>query len=183
MNDPQPQPLGKPTPGPDANDGEILRLATSLNSFVTDSIKFADQKASFILGLVTAVFALLCQAGLHRTWLHAPWPWSWPAWLTFSAFAADGLAGLLAIHTVLPRLKHASSTGIVYWRTVAKFGAPSEYAQAVVDRGVSGMAREMLEQCQVLSVVCSRKYAALNRALWLGGLGVALSLVAVVLCK
>ena len=163
-----------------ANDW-LLSFAMNMNSYATDYIKFADQKASFILGLITAVLALLYKADIHNVWLVKPSVWGFNNALTFATFCFNIIAGFNAILTVLPRLNPTNPEGIIFWKAVAKYNTPVDYETVVIEKSKEEIAKELLQHYHSLSNVCSLKYRYLSIAMWCGAIGICLSLLTAIL--
>jgi hypothetical protein len=160
-----------------------LTFALEQNKYANEYIKFADQKAAIILGLITAGLAILESSGGHKAWTGQPF--SLVGVLTTLAFLINVLAGAFAALTLLPRLRTGGSlqTTRIYWRDVAKLETPEKYAAAIMGSQREEIVRELLCHYQILSQICSRKYVMVTCAMWAGLVGIAVSLGVALLVK
>lgn len=165
----------------DTTNDWLLSFANDMNSYASDYIKFADQKAAFIMGLITAILALLYEAGIHDSWLIPLSTWRFTNALAFAAFGFNIIAGFNAIVTVLPRLSPTNPQGIIFWKAVAKYKTPTEYETEITSKSKDDIVRELLQHYHSLSRVCTLKYRYLNIAIRFGAVGISLSLLAAIL--
>ena len=168
-----------PTNGPPEEEWQI-GLAKDLNSYVSDYIKFADQKAAFFLALNTAVLALLYKENIHYFWLKSLSLWGFTGWTAFFAYAFHVVGAFWSFRTVMPKLKPTNPEGIIFFNAVAAINTPEEYETLFLAKDKDGMAKELIQHFHSLSNVCSIKYKQLDRAIWYTGLGIALSLFIVI---
>ena len=164
-----------------ADAAAALSFAQHLHGHVFDQIRFADQKATVLLGVTSAVLALLYRAGLHDLWLQSRNHWTASACVSLVAILLDGTALAYALLAVLPRLRPASPRRLAYWRAVAGLGSSTEYSRAVLALPQSELACQLLEDCHALSVVCARKFRLLSASFWVAAGGLATSALLVVL--
>lgn len=144
------------------------------HSYVTECIKFADQKAAFVFAASTGLLCYLFKSGLHKLWLKPPLTWSPGDLLCFTGMACLLIGLCFAAAVVVPRL-HATHSGLVFFRSVTEFETAETYASEVLSSPEPLLTRSILKHTYDLSKVCSSKYAKLAIALWGTSIGVALS--------
>jgi hypothetical protein len=144
--------------------------AEHVHRYLSDYIKFADQKATFVFGGAAALLAFLYKAEASRRWLKPVGGWTLGDALAFLAMLALAAAALVAVAVIVPRLG-GSRRGLIFWESIAQFESGAEYAAAVTGVGAADLLRAKLQHCWELSGVCRRKYRVLGVAIWLGAVG------------
>lgn len=154
----------------------VMAFAEQTHGYISDYIKFADQKAAFVFTATTALLAFLYQAGASRRWLRPPWAWTFGDGLAFLAMLGLGMAALVSVVVIVPRLSGARR-GFVFWESVAEFPSGADYTDAVLTLTAGELSRAKLEHCWELAGVCRRKYRVLGIAIWIGAFAVYTSVV------
>lgn len=129
-------------------------------------IGLADSKAVFVFGGAAALVGYLFTQAGARAGLLAP-SWS-PVFvlLTLSVLFLVGSA-LHAFGVVAPRLGTSHPKGMIFFHTVAAKTSAADYVQEVRALSDDEITEARLAHCFDLSVVCSRKYRTLRKAMLL----------------
>lgn len=144
--------------------------------YIRNYISLADTKAAWTFTLVAGVLAYLFSKDTTRTALLNPeWPASYGV-LVAAVILLVG-SGLFSFLVVAPRLSTPSGEGVVFFESVAKKPSAQAYLAEVVASDAGALTEARLKHCYDVSRVCSRKYAALKTAIWLGLPGTALALI------
>jgi hypothetical protein len=146
------------------------QFAYFLHLYIRDFIKFADQKAAFILALASAILAFLVRQGAHKSLLAPIGNRNFSDWSAFFACFLISSTSLLALLVVLPRLS-GKRTGVVYWGAFLQSGGASAYKATLQPLDGNRLVSEILEHCYELAEIADRKYELLKWATWLGALG------------
>jgi hypothetical protein len=155
-------------------------FALHQHSYVTEYIKLADQKAAVVLAVSTGLLCYLFKNGLHKLWMKAPLTWGLPDVLCFFGMAGLLVGLCLAAAVVVPWLRK-THRGLVFFRSVTEFESATVYASEVLSSPDPLLTRAILKHTYDLSKVCSSKYAKLGIALWASSVGIALSVLALLL--
>lgn len=150
--------------------GAHSQFAYFVHLYIRDFIKFADQKAAFILAVASAILAFLVKQGAQKSLLAPLGNRSFSDWSAFFACLLVSLAALLALLVVLPRL-NGKGSGIVYWGAFLQLGDASAYKAALQPLDENRLVSAILEHCYELAEIADRKYELLKWATWLGALG------------
>jgi hypothetical protein len=154
-------------------------FAYHLHSYISDYIKFADQKAAFIFAINAALLGYQFRSKAYLMWLKKPSFWT-PLdiiCLLGMVLLAVGLAFSSAV--VIPSLRKTHK-GIVFFRSVSEFADASNYASNVINSAPGRLTREILEHAFDLSKICSSKYWKLVAATWSTSVGVVLTVLTLI---
>ena len=146
------------------------QFAYFLHLYIRDFIKFADQKAAFILAVASAILAFLVKQGAQKSLLAPIGNRNFSDWSAFFACLLISSASLLALLVVLPRLS-GKGTGIVYWGAFLQSGGASVYKETLQRLDENRLVSAIFEHCYELAEIADRKYELLKWATWLGALG------------
>jgi hypothetical protein len=150
------------------------RFAAENHAFISDLIRFADEKAGFYFGASAAILYLLFRDGVQKNW----WQWlpSHPVRQTLglTAMLASGLACAFALVVVTPR-RWGSTSGHIFFGAIAQFRSRDSYADEVMKTPDDELIREKLSHCYELARICGRKYKWLRLQVWSMILGLILS--------
>jgi hypothetical protein len=145
--------------------------------YLTDNIKFADQKAGFLIAfdglLVKAAVELFNSAGVRFDSLLK---FSLSIWHVSVIVGAGSLiiGIILCLGVVFPRRGGVVKKGLVFWESIAQYPSATEYVQDVMIAADDELDRVMAEQQYFVSVTATRKYHILRRAFWASCIGAAL---------
>lgn len=145
-------------------------FAYFVHQYLRDFIKFADQKAAFIMAIASAILAFLTRQGAYKSLLTPIRERGLPEWAASSSFLFIALAGLLALLAVLPRLG-SKAVGIIYWKGILQSGGPLNYRMKVQTVDDHGLIRSVLDHSYELAEIADRKYEILKWATWIGTIG------------
>jgi len=173
MTPPQSQPATEPKPR--ANDEDLKEqnsFVTYVHDYICDFIKFADQKAAFILAGASGFLALVYNQGGRAIWRVALGDWRTREWLAGMAIILMAVSAVFAILTVAPRLK-GGARGLIYWSAIAGFSSPQEYREALAKLDLRTTTDEISRHCYELSQITQSKYELLKWATLTGMAGLA----------
>lgn len=146
------------------------QFAYFLHLYIRDFIKFADQKAAFVLAVTSAILTFLVKQGAQKSLLAPLGNRGFSDWSAFFACLFVGLGAFMALLAVLPRLR-GKPHGIVYWGAFLSLGDASAYKAALQPLDENHLVSAVLEHCYELAEITDRKYELLKWAAWLGALG------------
>lgn len=150
--------------------GEQKEFASLVHQYTRDFIKFADQKAAFIFAVASATLAYLVKQGAHKSLMIRIADRGFSEWAAFFSCLLVGLAGLLSLLVVLPRLR-GKADGLIYWKGIAKLGGASSYVSRVRQLRDGELTDAVLEHCYEMAEIADRKYDLLKWAMWFGAFG------------
>ena len=149
---------------------EHSEFAYFLHLYIRDFIKFADQKAAFILAVTSTILTFLARQGAQRSLLAPIAHRSLTEWFATVSCLLVGISALLALLVVLPRLRGKPS-GIVYWGALLQRGGASAYKHSLRPLDSHLLIGEILEHCYELAEIADSKYELLKWSIWLGAVG------------
>lgn len=173
------------TPNPSADEAKSLALqrggdgewskehgqfAYFVHQYLRDFIKFADQKAAFVMAIASAILAFLIKQGAHKSLLIPIRNRSFSEWAALFSCLLIALAGFLALLVVLPRLG-GKGTGIIYWKGILQSRNSVEYATRVRTTHDDRLIGHVFDHCYELAGIANRKYEILKWAIWIGAIG------------
>ena len=115
----------------------------------------------------------LTKVPFHRK--HAISVWISDKWIIV-ALVCFVIAAVFAFYAILPRLRGAAGH-IIYWKAISEHRNSSTFIEKVTQNSAEALAKQTLEHCYELSVICKKKYRLLRISLWLNGIGLALFLI------
>jgi hypothetical protein len=149
--------------------------------YLSDYIKFADQKAAFLFAFTLATLGFLFSheqySDLFRLGLKV-WGLDHPFCLLSSFLLLLALVASMLVFT--PRLT-SSPKSLIYWEGVAQFKDEVEYKRAIEALSSDGISQQVARHCWELATIATAKYRFLKIAFWTapfgGVLGVFLSVI------
>jgi hypothetical protein len=156
-----------------------IDFAYCVHAYLRDSIKFADQKAAFILAIASALLAFLVKQGAQKSLLTPLGLRHFSEWSAFFACLLTGLAGLLSLLVVLPRLGKKTG-GPIYWGGILELGGLAAYKATFQGLDKNGIVMAVLDHCYDLAEIANRKFELLKWATWFGA-GAAIAATCVLL--
>lgn len=158
------------------------KFSDDVHGYIRESIRNADQKATFFFAALTAILAFLNTQNVPARWMKSVAQWSFVDTLGFVSMLglAAGAATLLAV--VFPRLK-GSRRGLLFFNAISEYDNSGEYANDVLACSGDDLVRKKLLHCHELSRICTAKYRVLRVGFWMGCVGVASSLLFLLLSK
>jgi hypothetical protein len=152
--------------GGEPADGSQLEFCKHVHSYMSESIRFADQKASYTLAVATGLWVILSAQGLPQS-LAAAWgAWHVGDWIGCASLVLLSIGVLGSIGTVLPRTKPCRPDGLVSWGCVSRYGRPEAYLGDLADVHANRAAAELAQHSHELAVICAKKYRMLGFSIW-----------------
>jgi hypothetical protein len=150
---------------------QLTTFADFHHQYVGQYIQFADAKAGATFAITTGATAFLINAPgyIEALKLGSPWPISTLAILTFLLLNTSSVMSFLVI---VPRLSKGGDS-LIFWQSVADLPSGPAYANKLASLSEASLATERVSHTYNLSVVCSRKYLLLQRAMLVAGLAIA----------
>ena len=173
---------GRPSRAPTAPEEEggdgtdRLDFAVTTRRFLQDQINLADSKAGAVSTVSVLLLAYVVRVGSETNGLGGLPTAAPETWLLLGGVLSLGIGIAAALSVVVPRLV-GDRDGLVFWQAILRLGSAEDYAEAVVRSGREVIVAALLKDCHQLSRVCERKYSALRWAMSAAGIGLALSLV------
>lgn len=155
------------------------RLVSRMLSETRDEVSRADTKASILLGLYSAIQAILVSALASGSWspsrLKSPYEViSWSGWVL-------ALVGLIAVGlAVYPRTANSKKGGCVtYFGHVTSCRSLVELRAGLAKAQAGSPSRDE-EQLLGVSRIASAKYACIKCSMWLAGIGMMASIASII---
>ena len=149
-----------------------------VHRYIRESIRFADQKATFVFAGTVAWLAFLYDDGVALRWLKAPTSWSGIDAMAFLGMVALVVGAGCAFWVIVPRTK-GSRRGLIFWEAVAEYDTGDSYGEELLKFSMERLFIATASHCVDLAKICRRKYQVLRCSLLWGVSGLAASLVAV----
>ena len=166
----------RPPEGERATPDSLLefhwKFAEETHQYIRDYIRQADQKAAFFFAGATALIAFLYKSRLVHLWLKPPQQWLLADVLSFLSTVALALAALASAWAILPRLR-GSKRGIVFFGAISECQSSQEYLSDVRKRSAEDLIDEKLSHVHEIARVCNSKFNVLKIGLWSAAIGVA----------
>lgn len=157
--------------------GTLMQFALRGHTYVNDYIKFADQKAAFIVALCSGMLGLLYKSAAQAHFLKPLSQWQFIDLMTFLGFAILSISIILSFLVIKPQKKPKKNSGLLFWGTVSEIDSANDYLKQVLKLSNQGIADELLDHNYRLSKVCSDKYWFLDWAVITCAIGVILSII------
>lgn len=163
------QQTGTETPIPDAAQERALDF---VHASALQHVVMADRKAGIVFTLLSAALLFL----FTRMPVFA-WPPDAEAalWLVTVALLVSATA--LAFLVVLPRVRGATTPGVLFWGAIARHRNSAAFVEALCANEASQLGRGKAAYCYELSRICQRKFQLLQLALVMAAAGLMLFLV------
>lgn len=168
---------GTSAPTPLSEEGENKYLPSFLaetNSYITQYIQGADQKAIFLFSIASAILAFLHQDGASEYWLRPLASWNLLSTITFTAMFSLASSIVISVSIVKPRLP-GSEKGLVSFLGIANYEGPHEYAADLARTSRLALLTEKARHCYILAAICRKKYILLTYAVILEAIGLTTS--------
>ena len=131
---------------------------------------------------LTAILAFLNSQNTPARWLKDVRSWSFVDFLGFLSMFGLAAGAITLLAGVFPRLR-GSRRGILFFGAIAECDSSGHYVADVLARSGDDLVLAKLEHCHELSKVCCAKYRTLRAGFWIGCIGVASSLLFLLLAK
>lgn len=162
--------------------GSHAKFADEAHVYLREYIRNADQKATFFFATLTAILAFLNSQNTPARWLKDVRSWSFVDFLGFLSMFGLAAGAITLLAVVFPRLR-GSRRGILFFGAIAECDSSGHYVADVLARSGDDLVLAKLEHCHELSKVCCAKYRTLRAGFWIGCIGVASSLLFLLLAK
>lgn len=156
------------------------KFAEETHEYIRDYIRQADQKAAFFFAGTTALIAFLYKSNLMHRWLKSPLQWLFLDVVSFVATIALAMSALASAYAILPRLR-GSKRGIVFFSAISECQSPHEYLSEVLKKSVEELVDEKLSHVHEIARVCHAKFNVLKVGLWSAAVGVASTVLLLIL--
>jgi hypothetical protein len=170
------------------SDSPLIDFAWKVHEYTTEHIRFADQKAGAVIAWSGGLIGVMLAAKAHHRFMRAgdsfPADPGVVALAIFSllAFLALGTAASCAFWCVKPRLwsredGRTHSAGVIYWEQVRVYPDPGRFAAALTAQTSPARTGHLAEHIYVLAGIVRRKYAWVDRSIWVAFVGSALAAI------
>jgi len=143
------------------------RFSLAIHQYLSEYIRFADQKAGFTFAATSGFLALTFKTVIHDKWLVGLSSWGLLECMAFAATLLTCISILLAVAVVLPRLP-SEQKGLIYWGSIARFETAGSYVEAILRLDLTDIVAYLAEHNHVLARIAHRKYTLLTLAMWFG---------------
>src|SRR5215813_12745850 len=155
-------------------------------TYLTDNIKFADQKAGLLIGLdgllLRAAVEFFYSAGVEIASLfESSRSIGHLAVILGSIFLIVGIISALTV--VFPRRSSLACKGLVFWESIVQYPSAGAYVQDVMNAADDELDKRMAEQQYFVSITATKKYHMLRRAFWASCIGAAFITIAALTLK
>lgn len=147
--------------------------------YLSEYIRFADQKAAFIFAFSLASMGFLHKMGAYKELFSDPITWAKTSLLCAGSSSLLLIAATLSFSVLLPRLRSSKKMGLVFWENVAMHKTPDTYSGALFAASSQTLLSEMAEHCFYLCLICLRKYNVIRVAVWVAPAGALLGLLSI----
>lgn len=149
-------------------------FAELVHGYLQDNITLADQKCTIVFTLVSValffLFGELLEELRKNKEIFFPDVW------IIAAIVCFVIAAMFAFCVISPRLRGAADH-IIYWKAISEHRNSSTFIEKVTQNSAEALAKQTLEHCYELSVICKKKYLLLTISLCWSGLGLGLFLI------
>ena len=160
-------PHASPLSGPALDEAAKHEFLWHTHEYLGEYARFADTKAAFAGTIASALIGALYSAKAHLALMQAPGEWTIAAWLTAAAGAFLIASIVLAVWTVLPRLRSTQSKGFVYWGAIANHGTVELLQTSFHSQSARTLNDHLLHHVfDISKKVCLPKYRAVTLCIW-----------------
>lgn len=147
-----------------------------VHKYITDFIKFADQKAAFCFALSTSLLCFGYKANLHLLWMKSPKTYILVDTMCIISMCCLAIGLATSVWVIIPNLRK-SHRGFVFFGSIAEYKSSTEYASVILGSNSTHLRRALLQHTYDIAIVCNNKYWWLGRSLWFTAIGVILFVV------
>ncbi len=148
-----------------------------MNHF-SDNISSADTKATFLIGILSALLVTFYTNDARKTLSCPRTDWGPVQWVTLCSLACLAAGILLGIYVVRPRLLKNRGNGLISWPHVSGFKTCTDYVSQLGNSSRSEILGELAGSNYDLSKICAAKYYWLSWSFHVGGTGLIATLLA-----
>ena len=154
---------------------EMTDTVLHMHSYVSENVRYADQKAAFVVTLASAMLAYLdTQKLLPALGIEL----SLGGLLRLLGPLGLLLSAALAAWVVFP-VRKGNAAGRVFWGAIASRGSGAAYAKELAEAGAGQFTADLAVHAHELAVICEWKYARLAWAMGTGSIGLLASILLV----
>jgi hypothetical protein len=141
-----------------------------VHHYTNEYIRFADTKAAFIATACTALIgALIASKIFDSTFRMPPSQWLWSQRFSIVAVTLLGLAVILCVWAIRPRLPGKNPTGgFIFWESVVAHGSAQAFSQNAAKLQNDDRVAAISDHVYILASVAKRKYRWVSWAVWFG---------------
>jgi len=143
------------------------------HKYLSDYIRFADTKASFIFAFSLATLGFFFSEEVFTDLPNGVVSWFQIKPLFGIATALFVVSLVLSALAILPKLWKwdEEKRGLVFWEDVVKFGSANNFFEGVRKSSPDSLHSEICYHCYDLSLVCHGKYESIRYAVWTAAFG------------
>jgi hypothetical protein len=144
------------------------------HEYINNYVRFADQKAVFVVAWCSAIIGAIYAAHLNEGVLHSHITLaelSWGTTLAGFALVMMGLSFLTAAWVVVPRLPTNQRSGLIFWESILVHADGELFANAMGRFDQNQLARHLSVQVYTLAGVAKTKYWWLAISMWFAFFG------------
>jgi hypothetical protein len=159
-----------------------LDFTWKTHEYINNYVRFADQKAVFVVAWCSAIIGALYATHLHGAVFHSHLSVMDISWSTTCAGAALTLMGvsfLSAAWAVIPRLPTKQRAGLVFWESILVHPNGELFANDLGQCDQNALARHLCVQVHTLAEVARKKYRWLTLSMWLAFVGTTFGTLAI----
>lgn len=124
-----------------------------VHSYVNEYIRFADTKASLVIGWTSALIGVLTASNFHKRF-----EWSPPGIICVAGFLGLIAAFVCAFIAIWPRLRTSQSKGFIFWKSILANGNREIFVAAFNQETAGALLEGVSQHLHDLSGVCSKKF-------------------------
>jgi hypothetical protein len=164
---PEPTPLGALHQSTYEPEDVLSRFASETHAYISDSIRFADEKAAFFSGASAAMLYLLFNSHAERYLSWSLNSSSMHSLIGIAAMVALSMACIFGISVVTPRRRLGLASGHIFFDAIIQSNSRETFAAEVMQLSKEQLIAEKLMHSYDLAKVCNRKYRAQTLQLFL----------------
>ena len=161
-------------------DSASLHFARDVHAYLQDQIRLADQKATFFFAGGTALLAFLYNSEVLMYLKASPMEWNLVDIVGLVATISMIVSVFAAMIVVVPRTS-GSRRGFIFWGAIPEFHSAEKYANESSSLSDRQVTQEFAMHSFELANVCLQKYKWLRISVISGLIGVASSLILLLL--
>lgn len=152
-----------------------MKYALDLHGYMREYIKNADQKAVFFFSICSALLAFQYSQGWSAKWIKPIGGWTILDLLALLTMLGLLISSACFLSVVAPRLGGASR-GYIFFRSVAGFDSPAQFANEVSELSEEQLSAAWLQHCHEIAQVTTAKYQKLSVGLRMASVSIFSSL-------
>ena len=155
-----------------ASDPEVREFLWNVHKYTNEYIRFADTKAGFTAGAVTALIGGLVASSILDSCLRmSVCRWSILQWLCVLGVLLLSISLALCIGAIRPRLWNNTPAGYIFWGSIVGHGSAHQFTDKVHNLTETDRSRMVSEHLFTLASIAKRKYEYVDLAIIVGVAG------------